>query len=94
MEQIQKHAIYILAPHLQYKEAISKFNLPTIKDRLDILNSNFFKNIVDNDVTIAYQSLMQWWELYAQIVNMNLQNVIQIDLKPAFIPNALFNYQE
>ncbi len=50
LEQIQKCAIYIIAPHLQYhefKEAITKFNLPTIC--LDILNSNFFRNIVDND---------------------------------------------
>ncbi len=35
------YVMYIIAPHLQYKEAITKFNLPTIKDRLDILNSNF-----------------------------------------------------
>ncbi len=41
LEQIQKHAMYIIAPHLQYKQAITKFNLPTIKDRLDILNSTF-----------------------------------------------------
>ncbi len=32
LEQIQKRAIYIIAPHLQYKKAITKFNLPTIKD--------------------------------------------------------------
>ncbi len=42
MEQIQKCAMYIISPHLQYKEAITKFNLPTIKDCLDIVNSNFF----------------------------------------------------
>ncbi len=41
LEQIQKCGIYIIAPHLQYKEAITKFNLPTFKDRLDILNSKF-----------------------------------------------------
>ncbi len=40
MEQIQKPDMYILAPHLQYKETITKFNLLTIKDQLDI-NSNF-----------------------------------------------------
>ncbi len=34
---------------LAIQKAITKFNLPTIKDRLDILNSNFFRNIVDND---------------------------------------------
>ncbi len=42
LEQIPKCAIDITAPHLQYKEAITKFNFPTIKDRLDILNSNLF----------------------------------------------------
>ncbi len=41
--------MYIISPHLQYKEAITKFNLTTIKDRLDILNSNVFRNIIDND---------------------------------------------
>ncbi len=41
LEQIQKHAIYIIAPQVQYEEAIRKFNLPTIKDHLDILNSKF-----------------------------------------------------
>ncbi len=41
LEQFQKCVMYIIAPHLQYKEAITKFNLPTIKDRLDIVNSNF-----------------------------------------------------
>ncbi len=41
------------------------------------------------DFTISYQSLMQWREIYAQLVNMNFQNAIQIDLK-----QALFNYQE
>ncbi len=49
LEQIQKRAIFIIAPHLQYKEAITKFSLPTIKDHLDILNSKFFRNIVDNN---------------------------------------------
>ncbi len=49
LEQIQKCAMYIIAPHLQYKEVITKFNLSTIKNRSDILNSNFFRNIVDND---------------------------------------------
>ncbi len=49
LEQIQKSAIYIIAPHLQYKETITKFNLATIKDRLDIFNSKLFRNIVDND---------------------------------------------
>ncbi len=47
--QIQKCAMYIIAPHLQYKEAITKFNLLTIKDHLDIRNINIFRNIVDND---------------------------------------------
>ncbi len=41
LEQIQRCAMYIIAPHLQYKEAITKFNLPNIKDPLDILNSMF-----------------------------------------------------
>ncbi len=41
LEQIQKRAMYIIAPHLQYKEVITKFNLPTIKDHVDILNSIF-----------------------------------------------------
>ncbi len=41
LEQIPKCAMYIIAPHVQYKEAITEFNLPTIKDCLDILNSNF-----------------------------------------------------
>ncbi len=41
LEQIQKCAMHIIAPHLQYKEAITNFNFPTIKDRLEILNSNF-----------------------------------------------------
>ncbi len=49
LEQIQKCAIYIIAPHLQYKEATTKFNLPTIKEHLDILNSILFRNIVDSD---------------------------------------------
>ncbi len=49
LEQIQKRAMYIIDPHLQYKAAITRFNLPTIKDRLDILNSDFVRNIVDND---------------------------------------------
>ncbi len=49
LEQIQKHAKYIIAPYLQYKEAITKFNLPTIKDCLDILNSTFCRHFVDND---------------------------------------------
>ncbi len=49
LKQIQKCAIYIIAPHLQYKEAITMFNLPTIKDCLDILNSIFFRNIIDNN---------------------------------------------
>ncbi len=35
------------------------------------------------DFTISYQSLMQWREIYAQLVNMNFQNAVQIDLKPA-----------
>ncbi len=48
LEQIQKRDMYIIAPHLQYKEAITKLNLPTIKDHLDIINSNIFRNIVDN----------------------------------------------
>ncbi len=38
--------------------------------------------MIHKDFTISYQSLMQWRELYAQLVNMNLQNAIQIDLKP------------
>ncbi len=46
LEQIQKCAMYI---NLQYKEAITKFNLPTFKNYLDILNSNLFRNIVDNE---------------------------------------------
>ncbi len=36
------------------------------------------------DFTISYQSLMQHRECYAQLVNMNLQNAIQIDLKPVY----------
>ncbi len=43
LEQIQKCAMCIIAPHLQYKEAITKLNLPTIKDCLDILNSTFYE---------------------------------------------------
>ncbi len=34
------------------------------------------------DFTISYQSLVQWREIYAQLVNMNFQSAIQIDLKP------------
>ncbi len=34
------------------------------------------------DFTISYQSLMQWREIYAQLVNMHFQNAVQIDLKP------------
>ncbi len=37
LKQIQKCAMYIIAPHLQYNEAITKFILPTIIHRLDIL---------------------------------------------------------
>ncbi len=43
LEQNQKCAMYIIAPLLQYKEAITKFNLPTINDHLDILNGNYFQ---------------------------------------------------
>ncbi len=31
---------------------------------------------------VSYQSLMQWREIYAQLVNMNFQNAVQINLKP------------
>ncbi len=34
------------------------------------------------DFTISYQSIVQWKEIYAQLVNMNFQNAVQIDLKP------------
>ncbi len=34
------------------------------------------------DFTISYQSLVQWTEIYAQLVNMNFQNAVQIDLNP------------
>ncbi len=44
--QIHKRVIYIMAHHFQYKEAITKFNLPTIKDLFDIFNSNLFSDIL------------------------------------------------
>ncbi len=35
LKRLYFHSIYIIAPHLQYKEAITKSNLPTIKDCLE-----------------------------------------------------------
>ncbi len=34
------------------------------------------------DFIISYQSLVQWREIYTQLVNMNFQNAVQINLKP------------
>ncbi len=45
------------------------------------------------DFSISYQSLVQWREIYTQLVNMNLQNAVQIYLKPVLF-HILFNYQE
>ncbi len=44
--------MYIIhvAPHMQHKEVITKINLPTMKDHLDNLNSNFFRKIKVKDV--------------------------------------------
>ncbi len=35
---------------MQYKEALTIFKLPTIKNRLQILKCNLFRHIVDKDV--------------------------------------------
>ncbi len=35
---------------MQHKEVITKINLPTMKDHLDNLNSNFFRKIKVKDV--------------------------------------------
>ncbi len=97
MEQIQKRAIYIIATYLQYKEAITKFNLPTINDRLDIRNSKYFRNIVDNDSHRLHYLLPK-----PRAVNRNLCSTSKYELpncrrnrfKTSFIPHALFNYHE
>ncbi len=97
LEQIQKGAIYIIAPHLQYKEAITKFNLPTIKDCLDILNSKFLRNIVDNDSHKLHYLLPK-----PHAAKRNLCSTGKYELpkcrsnrfKISFNPRALFNYQE
>ncbi len=97
LKQIQKRAIYIIAPHLQYKEAFTKFNLPTIKDRLDILNSKFVRNIVDSDSHRLHYVLLK-----PRAVKRNLYSTSKYKLpkchtnrfKPSFIPHALFNYQQ
>ncbi len=94
LEQIQKCAIYIIAPHLQYKEAITKFNLPTIKDHLDILNSKIFRNIVDNDSHRLHYLLSK-----PRAVKRNLCSTGKYELpkchtyrfKTSFIPHALSN---
>ncbi len=96
LEQIQKRAIYYSSsPAIQ--ETITKFNLPTIKDRLDILNSNFFRNIVDNDSHRLHHLLPK-----PHAVKRNLCSTGKYELpkcctnrfKTSFNPHALFNYQE
>ncbi len=86
LEHIQKRAIYIIATHLQCKEAITRFNLPTIKDCLDILNTNFFRNSVDNDSHRLHYLLPKPRAVKRTLCStckyMNLQNAVQIDLKP------------
>ncbi len=97
LKQIQKRAIYITAPHLQYKEAITKFNLRTIKDHLDILNSKYFRNIVYNDSHRLHYLLPK-----PCAVKRKLRSTGKYELpkfrtnrfKTSFIPHALFNYQE
>ncbi len=97
LQQIRKCTIYIIAPHLQYKEAISKCNLPTIKDHLNILNSKCFRNIVDNDSHRLHYFLPK-----PHKVKRNLRSTSKYELpkcltnrfKTSFIPHALFNYQE
>ncbi len=49
LEHLPKRALNIILAHMQYKEVITKFNLPIIKDHFNILNSNLFRNIVDNE---------------------------------------------
>ncbi len=95
--QIQKRAIYIIAPHLQDKEAITKFNLPTIKDQLDILNTKFFRNIVDNDSHRLHYLLPKPRALKRNLCSTNkyeLPKCCTNRFKTSFIPHALFNYQE
>ncbi len=47
LKQFEKCAMYVITSHMQYKKAITKFNLPTIKYHLD--NSNCSEiYIVDN----------------------------------------------
>ncbi len=97
LEQIQKRAIYIIAPHLQYKEVITKFNLPTIKDHLDILNSKFFRHIVDNDSHRLHYFLPEPHAMKRNLCSTNkyrLPKCCTNRFKTSFIPHALFNYQE
>ncbi len=97
LEQIQKRVIYIIAPHLQYKEAITKFNLPMIKDRLDILNSKYFRNIVDTDSHTFHYLLPK-----PRAVRRNICSTSKYELpkchtnrfQTSFIPHALFNNQK
>ncbi len=89
--------MYIIAPHLQYKETITNFNLPIIKDSLGILNNIFVRNIVDNDLHRFHHPLPK-----PRAMKRTLHSISKYELpkcctnqfKTSFIPVALFTYQE
>ncbi len=95
--QIQKRIMYIIVPLLQYKEAITKFNSPTCKEQIDILNTKCFRNFVDNDSHRLHYLLPKPRAVKRNLCSTNkyvLPKCHTNRFKTSFIPHALFNYQE
>ena len=48
LERLQKRALRIIFPGLSYKEALNASNLPTLKERMELLTTTLFKEAVEN----------------------------------------------
>ena len=92
---IQKRALKIIYQGCSYEEALSKAHLSTLKERRDLLTSNFFNKVKNKKDKLNY--LLPKHDAYKYSVRhpkmFSLPTVRTQHFRKSFIPYSLFNLQ-
>ena len=95
LESIQKRALHIICPSSSYNESLEYFNLPTLRERRNLLCKRFFDDMKKDNHKLHDLLPM------ARNASYKLRNACTLTrpkcktnrYKNSFIPFSLFNFQ-